>query len=131
MQYRRSEVLSSEARVKASQALANLGGARHVGAVTAAKRGPVSLSVPCGSALFHEPTVTDHQGLARQRVGPGAGEIKHGLGDLLLGRELPVDGPLQHHVPDDVGFADAEFLGLLGNLSFDQWRSYETPAYYA
>src|ERR1700730_19222358 len=87
-------------------------------------------SVPRGSALFQEPTVTDHQGLARQHVGPGAGEIEHGLGDLFMGRELPVNGPLQHHVLDDVGFADAEVLGLLGDLPFDQRRSYEARAYH-
>src|ERR1700730_10248333 len=85
---------------------------------------------PRGSALFHEPTVTDHERLAGQRVARGAGEIEHGLGDLLVGRELPVDGPLQHHVLDDVRFADAQFLGLLGDLPFDQWRSYEARGYH-
>ena len=59
-----------EARVKASQALANLGVARHGRRRKSREQRTSVLSVPCRSALFHEPTVTDHQRLARQRVGP-------------------------------------------------------------
>src|SRR5207253_9369809 len=42
------------------------------------------------------------------------------FGDILGRGELAVDGVLQHHPLDHVLFADAELLGLLGDLLVDQ-----------
>src|SRR3954465_8949715 len=79
-------------------------------------------------ALLHEPAVAHHQRLAGERVGREGGEEEGGRGDVGGGGELAVAGFLEHHLLDDVVLADAERLGLLGDLLLDQRRAHEARA---
>jgi len=78
--------------------------------------------------LFHEPAVADDHGLTGQCVGLEAGEEQHRLGDVFGRGEFAVNRVLQHDVLDYVLFADAEFLGLLGNLLVDQRGAHKAGA---
>jgi len=75
------------------------------------------------SLLLHEPAVGDDQGLTGQRVRGEGGEKQRRLGDILDGRELAIDGFLQHDILDDVLLADPKGLGLFRNLLLDQGRA--------
>jgi hypothetical protein len=47
-----------------------------------------------------------------------------GLGSIVMhGRELAVDGLLEHHVSDDLRFGNAELTRLLRDLLLDQLRT--------
>jgi hypothetical protein len=65
----------------------------------------------------------DDQGLASQRIRGEGGEKQRRLGDILDGRELAIDGFLQHDIFDDFLLGDPKGLGLFRNLLFDQWRA--------
>ena len=69
--------------------------------------------------------MTDDQRLACQRIGASAGEVKHSLGDVFHGSKFAIDSLFQHDCPDHVLLADAQFLGLLGDLTFNQERTDE------
>src|SRR5271156_5046215 len=70
--------------------------------------------------LLHKPTVADDERLAGQRVALEAGEKQYRLGDVFGGGEFAVDRVLQHDVLDHIFLADAELLGLLGDLLVDE-----------
>ena len=72
--------------------------------------------------------MADDEGLAGHHIGAGRGEEQDGVGDVVGGRELAVDGLLQHDVLDDLRFRDAELLGLLGDLLVHQRRADEARA---
>ena len=46
--------------------------------------------------------------------------VGFGSSDIIDGRELPVDRFFQHDLADDFIFGNAEFLGLLRNLTIDE-----------
>ena len=63
--------------------------------------------------------MTDDQRLAGQRIRRERCEKKSDLGNVGDGRELAVDGVLEHDFLHHVLFADTERFRLLGNLFFD------------
>src|SRR6185312_15715887 len=95
---------------------------------TSTWRSRLSMREMVRGALFHRPAVAGDQRLAGQGVGRERREEEGDLGDVGGGREFAVDGVLQHHLLDHVLLADAELLGLLGDLLVDQRRADEPGA---
>ena len=78
--------------------------------------------------LVHAPSVADDSAFARQWLCLEHREHQGELGDVLDHREFLVDPFAEHHFLDYALFYDLEFLGLLGNLFVDKWRSHEVSA---
>ena len=78
--------------------------------------------------LLHEPSVADHDRLAGERVRWESRQKNRYFRHVLHGRELAVDGFLQHHRLDDVRLRDPELARLLRDLLLDQRRADEARA---
>src|SRR6516164_5217844 len=79
-------------------------------------------------SLLHEPSVAHHDGLAGERVRWERRQKYRDFRHVLRGRELAVDGFLQHHCLYDVRLRDPEFARLLWDLFLDERRPDEARA---
>ena len=72
-------------------------------------------------------TINDWPGQRRRREG---GQEQHRLRDVFDRGEHAVDRAAQHHALDDLFFADAQLLRLLGNLLVDERRAHEARTHH-
>src|SRR4029077_8100403 len=91
-------------------------------------RRSASALVGVQSGLLDEPAVTDDDRLSGQRVRSERSQKQRGLRHIVDGREVTVDGFLEHHVLNNFLLGDTELFRLFGNLLVNKRGTHETWA---
>src|SRR6185437_2210933 len=96
-----------------------------IGAGLHSARSASALPSRAGGDLLHEPSVAHDERLTCQGIRPEACKEQGGLRHIIRCRELSIDRIPEHHVLDDLGFGNAEFLRLLRDLLVHQGGPHE------